>query len=60
MERYELPDSTLDQIWELSDQDTHGFLDRYEFTVAYHLTIRADYGVQIPDQVVISSHSPPH
>ena len=55
-----LPDSTLDKIWELSDQDKDGFLDRYEWTVAIHLTVRAnDFGDEIPDQVVIcyiSSH----
>ena len=46
-----LPDSTLDKIWELSDQDKDGFLDRYEFTVAYHLTVKAYNGWQIPDKV---------
>ena len=53
----ELPDSTLDKIWELSDQDKDGFLDRYEFTVASHLTERTFAGIagcQMPDQVVIS------
>ena len=56
--RYELPDSALDKIWELSDQDKDGFLDRYEWTVAYHLTVRAYYyNDEIPDQVVISPHS---
>ena len=54
----DLPDSTLDKIWELSDQDKDGFLDRYEWTVAIHLTVRAYYGDEIPDQVVISPHSP--
>ena len=54
----ELPDSTLDKIWELSDQDKDGFLDRYEWTVAVHLLVRAYYGDEIPDQVVISPHSP--
>ena len=50
-----LPDSTLDKIWELSDQDKDGFLDRYEFTLAHHLLVRAYvYGDEIPDQVVIS------
>ena len=58
MEISELPDSTLDKIWELSDQDKDGFLDRYEWTVANFLTERAfDYGDEIPDQVVISPHS---
>ena len=56
---FELPDSTLDKIWELSDQDKDGFLDRYEWTVAFHLTVRAvAYGDEIPDQVVISPQSP--
>ena len=56
---FELPDSTLDKIWELSDQDKDGFLDRYEWTVAVHLTYRAlNYGDEIPDQVVVSPHSP--
>ena len=54
---FELPDSTLDKIMELSDQDKDGFLDRYECTVAFHLTDRAYNGWQIPDQVVISPHS---
>ena len=58
MEWSELPDSTLDKILELSDQDKDGFLDRYEFRVAYHLTVRADNGDEIPDQVVISPLSP--
>ena len=54
-----LPDSTLDKIWELSDQDKDGFLDRYEWTVAVHLTYRAvNYGDEVPDQVVVSPHSP--
>ena len=50
----DLPDSTLDKIWELSDQVKDGFLDRYEWTVAIHLAQRALYGDEIPDQVVIS------
>ena len=54
----ELPDSTLDKIWELSDQEKDGSLDRYEFTVAFHLTVRAHYySDEIPDQVVISLRS---
>ena len=51
---FELPDSTLDKIMELSDQEKDGSLDRYEFTVAFHLTDRAYADYQIPDQVVIS------
>ena len=57
LNRSELPDSILDKIMELSDQDKDGYLDRYEFTVALNLTMKAD-GWQIPDQVVISPHSP--
>ena len=49
-----LPDSSMDKIWSLSDQDGDGCLDRYEWTVAIHLTARALYGDPIPDQVVIS------
>ena len=55
----ELPDSTLDKILELSDQDKDGFLDKYEFTVANQLIHRVKiHGDEIPDQVVISPHSP--
>ena len=55
----ELPDSTLDKIMELSDQDKDGFLDRYEWTVANYLTeIAIWHGDEIPDQVVISPHCP--
>ena len=57
MEWSELSDSSLDKIWELSDQDSDGYLDRYEFIVASHLTDRAWYGWEIPDQVVILYHS---
>ena len=56
----DLPDSfsTMDKIWELADQDQDGFLDRYEFIVASHLTRRACcYGDEIPDQVIISDIS---
>ena len=58
MMQAELADSTLDKIWELSDQDKDGFLDRYEWTVAIQLFVRADvFGDEIPDQVVTSPHS---
>ena len=58
LNKYELPHSTVNKIWELSDQDKDGFLDRYEFTVARQLIFKAYNGWQIPDQVVISPHSP--
>ena len=47
-----LPVSSVDKIWSLSDQDGDGCLDKYEWTVAIHLAVRADYGDPIPDQVV--------
>ena len=49
-----LPVSSVDKIWSLSDQDGDGCLDRYEWTVAHHLTKRVLDGDPIPDQVVIS------
>ena len=53
---FEQHESTLDKIWKLSDQYKDGLLDRYEFTVAYHLTDRAYDGWYIPDQVVMFPH----
>ena len=50
----DLPVSSVDKIWSLSDQDGDGCLDRYEWTVADHLSDRALNGDPIPDQVVIS------
>ena len=53
----ELPDYTLDKILELSVEDKDGYLDRYEFTVAIHLAIRANYNNNvIPDQVSCISY----
>ena len=50
-----LPVSSVDKIWSLSDQDGDGCLDRYEWTVADHLTDQVGVcGDPIPDQVVIS------
>ena len=49
----------MDKIWELSDQDEDGFLDRYEFSIFAHLTEGAYcFGYKIPDQVVITPQSP--
>ena len=36
-----LPTETLGKVWDLSDIDRDGFLDRYEFTVAMHLIYQA-------------------
>ena len=46
--------SMLDKIWSLSDQDGDGCLDRYEWTVAVHLTLGALEG----DKVI--NHQYPH
>ena len=44
---------TFHKIWNLSDQDNDGFLDRYEFSIFIHMLVRAYYcGYEIPDQVV--------
>ena len=53
---WKLPVASLDKIWELSDQDSDGFLDRYEWTVANHLTVRVCKGAPIPNQVNTSNH----
>lgn len=44
-----LPMPILGQIWDLSDVDRDGFLDRYEFTIAMHLVFRALQGDKLPD-----------
>ena len=49
-----LPVSSTDKIWSLSDQDGDGCLDRYEWTVANHLTNRVLSGDPMPEQVVVS------
>ena len=48
-----LATGVLGKIWDLSDVDRDGMLDRYEFTVAMHLVYRALQGDMIPDQVNI-------
>ena len=50
-----LPVSSVDKIWSLSDQDGDGCLDRYEWTVAFHLSVRILDGDPIPDKVVMIS-----
>merc|ERR1711971_1462784 len=45
--------SMLGKIWDLSDQDKDGLLDRYEFTVAMHLVYRSLQGDMIPDQLPV-------
>ncbi len=44
-----LPMPILGKIWDLSDVDRDGCLDRYEFTVAMHLVYRRLQGDPIPD-----------
>ncbi len=46
-----LPMPTLGQIWDLSDIDRDGFLDRYEFTIAMHLVFRMLQGDKCPDSL---------
>ncbi|XP_076463318.1 uncharacterized protein LOC143295483 isoform X2 [Babylonia areolata] len=43
-----LPMEVLGRIWDLSDVDKDGFLDRDEFAVAMHLVYRAREGDQTP------------
>ena len=46
-----LSTNILGKIWDLSDIDRDGFLTRYEFTVAMHLTYRALQGDKLPAQL---------
>ena len=46
-----LPMPTLGQIWDLSDVDRDGFLDRYEFTIAMHLVYRSLQGDKVPSEL---------
>lgn len=43
----------LGKIWDLSDVDRDGFLDRYEFTVAMHLVYRALQGDTLPAELPV-------
>ena len=56
LEKRELPllplPPTLDKIWELSDQDKKGFLDKQDFLVASQLWEKASRGEVLPDEVV--------
>ena len=42
--------STLDKIWELSDQDKDGFLDKQDFLVAFQLIEKSLRGEVLPDE----------
>ena len=46
-----LATNVLGKIWDLSDVDRDGMLDRYEFTVAMRLVFRSLQGDKIPDQL---------
>lgn len=46
-----LPVQVLGKVWDLSDIDRDGFLDRFEFTIAMHLVYRALQGDTIPDEL---------
>ena len=50
-----LPHTTLDKIWELSDQNKKGFLDKQDFLVASQLWEKASRGEILPDEVVLPS-----
>ena len=46
-----LATNVLGKIWDLSDVDRDGMLDRYEFTVAMHLVYRILQGDKVPDEL---------
>ncbi|CAG0896062.1 unnamed protein product [Darwinula stevensoni] len=46
-----LPVDLLGKIWELSDIDKDGFLDRHEFHIAMHLVYKALEGVKVPSSL---------
>ena len=46
---------TLDKIWELSDQNKDGFLDKQDFLLAYQLVEMSQRGEVLPDEVLYIS-----
>ncbi|CAD5212309.1 unnamed protein product [Bursaphelenchus okinawaensis] len=48
-----LPTFKLGRIWELSDIDHDGYLDRYEFYVALHLVYKALQNETLPERLPI-------
>lgn len=49
-----LPNFKLGKIWELSDIDRDGHLDRFEFYVALHLVYKALQNELLPEKVPLS------
>ena len=44
------PLCSLDKIWELSDKDKDGFLDKQDFLIAYQLTEGYHKGRDLPEK----------
>ena len=49
LERSNLPVDVLRHVWNLSDIDRDGCLDKDEFAVAMHLAMRTKKGAPLPD-----------
>lgn len=49
-----LPQIQLAKIWELSDIDCDGFLDKYEICIALHLVYKCLQNESLPDILPIS------